>query len=107
MLTTTLALLLAAAAPQPRVHITQVPAAAAGRSCAAYLAVPQKPPRDLPVVLAMAGTGIYSNARSAAEDPIAVSLLAQRKAAWLTFDKPGITAPSRGRRPVVDDATYN
>lgn len=79
-----------------------------GINCIAYLHVPddvQKTP--LPLILAEAGSGIYSLSQIK-DSPSAVEyVFSKKKAAVLTFDKPGIHPGTNAEDPIVEDRIYN
>ncbi|MBX3033532.1 MAG: hypothetical protein KF865_06350 [Bdellovibrionaceae bacterium] len=64
--------------------------------------------RDLPILLMLGGTGVYSTGDAVENNGILKSLVDRKKVIVLTLDKPGIsysaTAP---RHFVIDDLMYN
>ncbi len=67
-----------------------------GKSCVAYLH--GNAPVGRPLIVMLAGTGIYSTGDIANGNPLVETLLTQQKASLLSLDKPCISYPAETKK---------
>lgn len=64
--------------------------------------------KNLPIVVVLAGTGIYSTAELVENNPVVKTIVEQKKAVVISVDKHGITfSESAPDHYLLDDITYN
>lgn len=77
-----------------------------GKSCTAYLH--GSAPMGRPLVLMLAGTGIYTTGDMVQNNPLVETLISEKKATLLTLDKPGISYSQASKSHfVIRDEIYN
>lgn len=81
--------------------------ATSDKSCNVYLnALPDS--EDLPIVIVLAGTGIYSTGDLIDYNPVVKTIVEQKKAIVVSIDKPGISfSESNENHYSIDETVYN
>lgn len=77
------------------------------KTCNVYLhTMPES--KDLPIVVVLAGTGIYSTGDLDETNPVVQTIVAQKKAIVISIDKPGISfSQDTEGHYLLDEAAYN
>lgn len=77
------------------------------KNCEAYLHA-RDDAKGLPIVVLLAGTGVYSTRDIAEGNPFAKTLIDEKKAVFLSIDKPGISYDETSSTHFkIDDEVYN
>ncbi|HLD99362.1 MAG TPA: hypothetical protein VJB59_03845 [Bdellovibrionota bacterium] len=102
-----LTFLLTANAAWSAVQITKTVEGKNGLSCIAYLNINDGSTRPLPLIVSVAGTGVYSNGAAPDQSSPEGYLFISGKVNVLTIDKPGIQYSSSDPGYTLDDKVYS
>ena len=88
-------------------RVTQSVSGVSNRICVAYIHGLQDSAK-LPIVVSLSGTGVYTTGNLVTDNPVAQTLIDQKKAIVLSIDKPGIAfSEAAPNQFTIDDSIYN